>query len=66
LDAIVGATLYATASARPGVPASFTTYDDGRRIEVYFTDGTTDIVSKAEVEFPNHYRGIIPSTLVYR
>jgi hypothetical protein len=32
------------------VPSTFSIYDDGKRIEVYFQEGSTDVVGKAEVE----------------
>jgi hypothetical protein len=51
LDAISTATLYAPPSAQPGCAATFTTYEDGVRIEVYFSEGSTMTVGKAEVEF---------------
>ncbi len=61
LERIIGATLYASAQqgtsaqqpATPpvGAPAQFATYDGGERIEVYFSEGSTEIIGRAEVEF---------------
>jgi hypothetical protein len=62
LDAIIAATLVTNAGtisvlSQPGVaapvrsPASFSTYDGGKRIDVYFIEKSTDVIGKAEVEF---------------
>jgi hypothetical protein len=62
LEAISVATLYTgippeTVTRQPNTvaqastPAQFAVYDGGKRIEVYFEDGSTEILGKAEVEF---------------
>lgn len=61
LERIISATLYATAQqgagaqqpATPpvGAPAQFAAYNGGERIEVYFREGSTEIIGRAEVEF---------------
>jgi hypothetical protein len=62
LETIIAATLYTSAppgtvSPTPGTPqqisfpAQFATYDAGKRIEVHFSEGSTEILGRAEVEF---------------
>jgi hypothetical protein len=62
LDGITGVLLYTDVQAGgvaasgqdpliPGVPADFAIYDLNKRIEVYFSDGSTAIPCKASVEF---------------
>jgi len=62
LEAITAVTLYTKApDATPGQPpaaaqrvatvAQFAVYDSGKKIEVYFREGSTEILGKAEVEF---------------
>jgi hypothetical protein len=61
LDAITAVNLYTSASngnhqpvapsTPAGTPAQFTVYEGGKRIEVYFTTGSTNYLGRAEVEF---------------
>ncbi|HKG22236.1 MAG TPA: hypothetical protein VKC34_10075 [Blastocatellia bacterium] len=62
LETITSATLHTNApqgaaAPPPGValqvsiPAQFVTYDAGKRIEVYFSEGSTETIGRAEVEF---------------
>jgi hypothetical protein len=62
LDAITGVTLYTNApqpspgqpvgaTQRVGIAAQLAAYNGGKKIEVYFREGSTDILGKAEVEF---------------
>lgn len=62
LDAIIGATIYTsvppggavTGAVVPhqiGTPAEFAVYEGGKRIEVYFSEGSTEVIGRAEVEF---------------
>jgi hypothetical protein len=61
LDRIIGATLYVsvkqgTPVQQPGIPpvgapAQFAAYNGGQTIEVYFSEKSTDIIGRAEVEF---------------
>jgi hypothetical protein len=61
LERIIGATLYVSAKqgtpvqqpATPpvGAPAQFAAYSGGEKIEVYFSEKSTDIIGRAEVEF---------------
>jgi len=39
------------AVSQVGVPAQFAIYDSGKRIEVYFAEGSTEVSGKAEVAF---------------
>ena len=62
LDAITDVTLYTRtptmtagqqpgATQRVGTAAQFAIYDGGKKIEVYFPEGSTDVIGKADVEF---------------
>lgn len=62
LEGITGATLYASPQAesgaqpsddalRLGVKADFAVFDAGKKIEVHFSEGSTGVIGKAQVEF---------------
>jgi hypothetical protein len=62
LETITSATLFTNApqgavAPPPGTPqqvstpAQFVTYDAGKRIAVYFSEGSTDVIGRADVEF---------------
>jgi hypothetical protein len=60
LGLITGGSLLVTSVPTPGsatpaaptrTPATFTVYENGKKIAVYFTDASTNAIGKAEVEF---------------
>jgi hypothetical protein len=74
LDAIAGVTLFASApadrsastaipSSTHGIPAEFSIYDSGKKIEVYFSEGSTTKIGKAEIEFKTKSGGTIRSAI---
>jgi hypothetical protein len=74
LDAITDVTLFAgaaaarsattaTPSSTQGIPAEFSIYDSGKKIEVYFSEGSTTKIGKAEIEFKTESGSTIRSAI---